>query len=130
MACRDCRRRARCACRSFFQQLVVAVDYCHAMGIRIHDLRPHNMLLVEHNDSPSLCRCASTWPAVPLSGRGVLLQDITGCNPLIALRAALAGSYRGLLVPASDCGNRQLAITQITLDYNCVACDKKTVTLS
>ena len=43
---------------------MVAVDYCHAMGIRIQDLRPHNMLLVEHNDVPSLCRCALTCAAV------------------------------------------------------------------
>lgn len=43
----------------------MAVDYCHSMGIRIQDLRPHNMLLVEHNDVPSLCRCDLTLPAVP-----------------------------------------------------------------
>ena len=63
MTCRGWRKRACCACRSFFQQLMVAVDYCHAMGIRIQDLRPHNMLLVEPNDAPSLCRCAPTCAA-------------------------------------------------------------------
>ena len=44
-------------CRSFFQQLVVAVDFCHSMGIPVRDLRPHNLLLLEPNDAPSLCRC-------------------------------------------------------------------------
>jgi serine/threonine protein kinase len=41
-------------CRSFFQQLMVAVDYCHAMGIPLTDIRPENMTLVEPNDAPSL----------------------------------------------------------------------------
>ncbi len=62
-SCNDC---AHGACRSFFQQLMVAVDFCHAMGIRIQDLRPHNMLLVEHNDAPSLCRCVPILPATPM----------------------------------------------------------------
>lgn len=36
----------------------MALDFCHALGMPVHDLRPHNMLLLENNDAPSLCRCA------------------------------------------------------------------------
>ena len=36
----------------------MAVDFCHSMGIPVRDLRPHNLLLLEPNDAPSLCRCA------------------------------------------------------------------------
>lgn len=32
------------------------------MDIPVKDLRPHNMLLLEHNDAPSLCR----WGTLPL----------------------------------------------------------------
>ena len=52
----------------------MAVDYCHAMGIRIQDLRPHNMLLVEPNDAPSLCRCAPTC-AAPMHVRNLCREN-------------------------------------------------------
>jgi hypothetical protein len=63
--------------RSFFQQLMVAVDFCHAMKIALTDTRPESMMLVEANDAPSLCSIGSphgeafVTPVGGLGRRGV-----------------------------------------------------------
>lgn len=63
--------------RSLFQQLMVAVDFCHAMGIALTAVRPENMMLVEPNDAPSLCSMSSpnaegyVTPVGGLGRRGV-----------------------------------------------------------
>ena len=72
------------SCRSFFQQLVMAVDFCHSMGIPVRDLRPHNLLLLEPNDAPSLCRCVHM--------------------PTNCLHAHLTQSLHGLLCQAGQSG--------------------------
>ncbi|BDA49460.1 Serine/threonine-protein kinase SAPK2 [Coccomyxa sp. Obi] len=59
--------------RSFFQQLMVAVDFCHAMNITLTDVRPENMMLVEPNDTPSLCTISSPQTegfVAPVGGLG------------------------------------------------------------
>jgi len=63
--------------RSFFQQLMVAVEFCHAMGIALTAVQPENMMLVEPNDAPSLCSISSpnaegfVTPVGGLGRRGV-----------------------------------------------------------
>ncbi|EIE19071.1 kinase-like protein [Coccomyxa subellipsoidea C-169] len=63
--------------RSFFQQLLVAVDFCHAMDIALTDVRPESIMLVEANDAPSLCSIGShhgegfVTPVGGLGRRGV-----------------------------------------------------------
>ncbi len=36
--------------RSYFQQLMLAVDYCHKMGVSSRDIKPDNILLNENNE--------------------------------------------------------------------------------
>ena len=81
-------------CRSFFQQLVVAADFCHIMGIPVRDLRPHNLLLLEPNDAPSLCRCThmsklaarilvSGWPVRHFKRCRLAMTSYKGTNTMM-----------------------------------------------
>ncbi len=41
--------------RTIFQQLILAVDYCHRMGVAHRDINLENMLLQGDKISPLLC---------------------------------------------------------------------------
>jgi hypothetical protein len=56
-----------CCCRWFFQQLILAVDYCHRKGVANRDIKLENTLLQVRQQHSSRCYAADTmqlWYAV------------------------------------------------------------------
>ncbi len=63
-------------CRRLFQQLTVAVDYCHRLGIANRDIKLDNLLLQPSRDGgpPVLKMCdVRCWPFLPPPRGGTLM---------------------------------------------------------
>ena len=76
-------------CQRLFQQLAVAVDYCHRLGIANRDIKLDNLLLAPGSDGGppvlKMCDVRATDPLLPLSLAASLDQE-----PLSAVSAPRA----------------------------------------
>lgn len=89
--------------RRFFQQLVVALNFCHKQGVAHRDLKPEN-LLVDDKDNIKITDfgLANTHKAGENSG--VLLNTICGTPNYVAPEVLKEQGYDGIVADVWSCG--------------------------
>ncbi|KAL8063547.1 hypothetical protein ABFX02_01G033200 [Erythranthe guttata] len=98
------------AARSYFQQLVSAVDFCHSRGVFHRDIKPENLLLDENGDLKisdfglSALHEHSPNAASHSGGAGKLLHTQCGTPAYIAPEVLARKGYDGAKADIWSCG--------------------------
>ncbi|MEW5316782.1 MAG: hypothetical protein WDW38_008132 [Sanguina aurantia] len=93
-------------CRWFFQQLILAIDYCHKKGVANRDIKLENLLLHQAEGSlyPLLKVCDFGYSKADSRSAG---KSQVGTLPYMApevIRSELGSSYDGKLADIWSCG--------------------------
>ncbi|KAL7159507.1 hypothetical protein ABFS83_01G031400 [Erythranthe nasuta] len=93
------------AARSYFQQLVSAVDFCHSRGVFHRDLKPENLLLDENGDLKiSDFGLSALHEHSPNAAAGKLLHTQCGTPAYIAPEVLARKGYDGAKADIWSCG--------------------------
>ncbi|OAY80097.1 CBL-interacting serine/threonine-protein kinase 21, partial [Ananas comosus] len=85
--------------RKYFQQLIDAVDYCHARGVYHRDLKPENLLL-DHKGNLKV----SDFGLSVLRKPGDLLTTACGSPSYVAPEVIVHKNYDGAAADLWSCG--------------------------
>ncbi|XP_020265841.1 CBL-interacting serine/threonine-protein kinase 21-like isoform X2 [Asparagus officinalis] len=85
--------------RKYFQQLIDAVDYCHARGVYHRDLKPENLLL----DNKGNLKISDFGLSV-LKKPGDLLSTACGSPSYVAPEVIVHKQYEGMAADIWSCG--------------------------
>ncbi|KAL3132788.1 hypothetical protein ABBQ38_006715 [Trebouxia sp. C0009 RCD-2024] len=90
------------AARWLFQQLIVAVDYCHQMGIANRDIKLENTLLMDTSERPVLKLCDFGYSKDELCAS--ISKTMCGTPEYVAPEVLLYNKYAGKMADIWSCG--------------------------
>ncbi|XP_041989810.1 CBL-interacting serine/threonine-protein kinase 25-like [Salvia splendens] len=98
------RRLDESAARSYFQQLIAAVDFCHSRGVFHRDIKPENLLLGANGRLKISDFGLSALYDNPISGAGGLLHTRCGTPAYTAPEVLRTKGYDGAKADIWSCG--------------------------
>ncbi|DBA88727.1 hypothetical protein WJX77_011390 [Trebouxia sp. C0004] len=88
--------------RWLFQQLIVAIDYCHQMGIANRDIKLENTLLMDTSERPVLKLCDFGYSKDELCAS--ISKTMCGTPEYVAPEVLLYNKYAGKMADLWSCG--------------------------